>query len=59
VHGLLEDIAHVRLVRSVVIVKVSDLERVLEFLEKYDAEIYTRDIILTPEDEKILNKATQ
>ncbi|MDR1993279.1 MAG: hypothetical protein LBQ98_07300 [Nitrososphaerota archaeon] len=56
---MLEDIAHVRLVRSVVIVKVSDLERVLEFLEKYDAEIYTRDIILTPEDEKILNKATQ
>src|SRR5215469_2102135 len=59
VQGLLEDIAHIKLVRSVIIVKESDLEKILQFLEKYDAEIYTRDIILTPEDEKTLNKETQ
>jgi len=35
------------------------LGKVLAFLETYDAEIYTRDIILTPEDEKTLNKETQ
>ncbi|MCL2173177.1 MAG: hypothetical protein FWB84_06010, partial [Candidatus Bathyarchaeota archaeon] len=54
IQGLLEDIAHIKLVRSVIIVKESDLEKALQFLEKYDAEIYTRDIILTPEDEKTL-----
>ena len=59
VRGLLEDVAHVKLVRSVIIVKETDLEKVLQFLEKYDAEVYTRDILLTPEDEKTLNKETE
>jgi transcriptional/translational regulatory protein YebC/TACO1 len=59
IQGLLEDVTHIKLVRSVIIVKESDLEKVLQFLEKYDAEVYTRDIILTPEDEKTLNKETQ
>jgi len=54
--GLLEDVAHVKLVRSVIIVKESDLERVLQFLAEYNAEVYIRDIILTSEDEKTLNK---
>jgi hypothetical protein len=56
VRGLLEDVAHVRLVRSVIIVKASDLDRVLQFLEGYDAEVFIRDILLTPEDEKTLQK---
>jgi hypothetical protein len=59
VRGLLEDVAHVKLVRSVIIVKETDLEKVLRFLEKYDAEVYTRDILLTPEDERTLNKETE
>ncbi|MDR0372104.1 MAG: hypothetical protein LBI79_00855 [Nitrososphaerota archaeon] len=54
--GLLEDIAHIKLVRSVIIVKESDLEQVLHFLAEYNAEVYTRDIVLTLEDEKTLNK---
>jgi len=57
--GLLEDIAHVKLVRGVIILKELDLEKVLSFLNGYDAEVYTRDIILTPEDEKTLNKEKQ
>jgi len=57
--GLLEDIAHIRLVRGVIILKEVDLEKVLSFLNEYDAEVYTRDIILTLEDEKILNKENQ
>jgi hypothetical protein len=51
---LLEDVVHVKLVRSVIIVRESDLEVVLSFLKKYEG--YTRDIVLTPEDEKTQNK---
>jgi len=54
--GLMEDIAHIKLIRGVIIVMASDLEKVLNFLNEYNAEVYTRDIILTLEDEKILNK---
>ncbi|MDR2202954.1 MAG: hypothetical protein LBE76_01350 [Nitrososphaerota archaeon] len=54
--GLLEDIAHIRLVRGVIIIKKNDLAKVLGFLNEYNAEVYTRDIILTSEDEKMLNK---
>jgi len=55
-HGLMEDIAHIKLIRGVIIIRTVDLERVLSFLNEYGAEIYTRDIILTPEDEKTLTK---
>jgi hypothetical protein len=37
-------------------VKTSDLDKVLQFLEGYDAEVFIRDILLTPEDEKTLQK---
>jgi len=57
--GLMEDIAHVKLIRGVIIVGECDLEKVLIFLREYNAEVYTRDITLTPEDEKILNKENQ
>ena len=54
--GLMEDIAHIKLIRGVIIVMASDLEKVLNFLNEYNAEVYTRDITLIPEDEKALNK---
>lgn len=54
--GLLEDIPHIKLVRGVIILKKADLEKVLKFLNEYNAEIYTRDVILTPEDEKALSQ---
>jgi len=57
-HGLLEDVPHIKLVRGVIIIKVEHLERVLNFLNEYNAEIYIRDVILTPEDEKTLTKET-
>jgi hypothetical protein len=57
--GLLEDVVHIRLVRGVIILKEADLGRVLSFLNEYNAEVYIRDIILTPEDEKILSKENQ
>lgn len=55
-HGFMEDISHIKLIRGVIIIKTSDLEKVLNFLNDYNAEVHTRDITLTPEDEKILNK---
>jgi transcriptional/translational regulatory protein YebC/TACO1 len=52
----MEDISHIKLIRGVIIIKTSDLEKVLNFLNDYNVEVHTRDITLTPEDEKILNK---
>jgi hypothetical protein len=54
--GLLEDVAHIRLVRGVIIVRACDLDKVVRFLEEYNAEVFTMDVVLTPEDEKILSK---
>ncbi|MDR0372937.1 MAG: hypothetical protein LBI79_05200 [Nitrososphaerota archaeon] len=54
--GLLEDIAHIRLIRGVIIVRETDLSKVLDFLNTYNAEVYTREVTLTPEDEKKLSK---
>jgi len=52
----MEDIAHIKLIRGVVIVRAVDLERVLNFLSEYGAEIYTQDSILTSEGRKVLTK---
>jgi len=52
--GLLEDIPHIKLIRGVIIVRETDLEKILNFLNTYNAETWTRDITLTPEDEKTL-----
>jgi len=56
--GLMEDIPHIKLIRGVIIVRETDLEKILNFLKEYNAEIYTRDITLTPEDKKTLTKET-
>jgi hypothetical protein len=52
----MEDIVHIKLIRGVIIIREVDLGRVLNFLNEYGAEVYTRDIILTSEDEKTLTK---
>ncbi len=56
--GLLDEIPHRRLIRGVIILPVEDEDRLVEFLERYDAEYYARDVILTPEDLKILSQKT-
>ncbi len=53
-HGFLEDIAHIKLIRGVIILREEDVERVMKFLSEYDAEVHIRDITPTPEDEKNL-----
>lgn len=54
--GLLEDIAHVRLIRGVIILQEKDLDTVLKFLDEFNAEVHVREVTLTPEDEKTLSK---
>lgn len=54
--GLLSEIPHVRLVRSVFIVREEDYAKVVKFLEKHGAKVLLRDVILTHEDRKKLGK---
>jgi hypothetical protein len=54
--GLLEDIPHVKLLRGVIIVAENDWNAVVEFLKKFNAEIYVRRVVLTPGDKKALGK---
>jgi hypothetical protein len=53
-HGLLDDIPHRKLLRGVIIIRSCDLEKVLEFLESYDATVHCREINLIKEDKEIL-----
>jgi hypothetical protein len=55
-HGLLDDIPHRKLLRGVIIIRSSDLEKVLEFLESYDATVHFREIKLINEDKEVLSK---
>ena len=48
--GLLEDIPHVKLIRSVIIVSTRDVVKVIRFLREFNAEVHVRDVTLTPED---------
>lgn len=53
-HGLLDDIPHRKLLRGVIIIGPNNLEKVLEFLESYDATVYFREIKLIKEDKENL-----
>ena len=52
--GLMSEIPHVKLVRSVFIVRKDDYERVVDFLKKNGATVHVRDVVLTRADRKIL-----
>ncbi|MDP2789096.1 MAG: hypothetical protein Q8O46_03550 [bacterium] len=56
--GLLDEIPHILInpIRSVIIVKKENAERILDFLKEFNAEIYTKDIQLEKEDIKKLEK---
>lgn len=54
--GLLDEIPHRRLIRGVIILRSEDEDSLIEFLERYEAEYYARDVILTPEDLQILDQ---
>jgi len=52
--GILDDIPYRKLIRGVIILKLEDLDTVLTFLDRYDAEVYVRRIRLAAEDCQIL-----
>ena len=53
--GLLGRIPHVKLIRSVFIIREEDKEHVLQCLEKYGATVFLRTVQLTEGDGRILN----
>jgi hypothetical protein len=52
--GILDDIPYRKLIRGVIILKSEDLDTVLTFLDRYDAEVYVRRIRLVAEDHRVL-----
>ncbi len=52
--GFLDDFPHLRLQSGVIVVRGQDAKEILSFLKTYNAEIFTRDIILTKRDLKAL-----
>ena len=54
--GLLSNIPHIPVNRSVLIVKKEDSEIVISFLKENKAEVFTRDIILNKSDIEKLSK---
>jgi hypothetical protein len=52
--GLLSEIPHIKLIRSVVIVRNEDCNQVIAFLKKYNATVFVKSVILTSEDRKKL-----
>ncbi len=56
--GLLDEIPHILInpIRSVVIVKKENAEKIVDFLKEFDAEVYTKEIKLEKEELKKLEK---
>jgi len=57
--GLLDEIPNILInpIRSLIIVKKNDAEKVLEFLKEFDAEVFFKEIKLQKEDlEKLENR---
>ena len=48
--GFLENFQYIKPLRGVLIVNNEDGEKIISFLESYNAEIYARDIFLKEED---------
>lgn len=52
--GLLDEIQSVRLIRGVIIVRKRDKKKILELLQKFDAEIHVREVVLMRKDLRAL-----
>lgn len=53
-HGLLDDIPHNKLIRGVIIIKMEDTERVVEFLRIKSAKFHRRVVEFTEEDCEVM-----
>lgn len=54
--GILDEIPHIKPVRSVIVVPKKESPQVIDLLKKYAIDTYIRDIILTKCDLKTLDK---
>ena len=52
--GLLDEIPHRKLIRGVIVLSTRDANEVIKFLQKFNAEVHVRDVVLTPDDERAL-----
>jgi hypothetical protein len=52
--GLLDHIPHRKLIRGVLIIPSEYSGEVVEFLDRYNAEVYIRDVVLTSNDVQML-----
>lgn len=55
--GLLDEMPNIKLIRGVIIIPKKYTNRIIKFLQEYNAEIHARTIILTAQDRKSLSKA--
>lgn len=55
-HGLLDDIPHRKIARSVIIIRSSDLDRVKDYVKDKVEEVHVRTIVLTEEDIRALKE---
>ena len=55
-HGLLDDIPHRKIAKSVIIIRSSDLEMVKNYVRDKVEEIHVRTIVLTEEDISALDE---
>jgi hypothetical protein len=52
--GLLDDIPHRKLIRGVILIGPDDVDDIVDFLQRYGAEIHIRQIEFTDEDRRSL-----
>ena len=49
-NGWLDQFPHLKPVKSVIIVRNEDAQKVVDYLEHFDAELFIRDVLLTQSD---------
>ena len=54
VPGLLDGIKHIRYINSVIIVRKEDSERIVKFLEEYNADVHTWKVKLSESEANLL-----
>ena len=58
-HGLLDDIPHRKIAKSVIIIRSSDLEKVKDYFGDRVEEIHVRTIVLTEKDISVLHEVNR
>ncbi len=54
--GFISRFPHINLLRGLIIVRLEDAEEIMDFLKKYNAEVFMREVILLHQDAQKLNE---